>query len=129
VPMLLRSNLNVAALKQADGLAVAPRHDRYGIRCRWVPSRRAGWLPLGLVSWHGPSGERFAIEHRCPPSDVIRQLEATGPSREHPGRAFSEWPTIRPERLRYTTSAVSALYGRLSRTRTARFRWWVFPGH
>jgi hypothetical protein len=42
---LMRSNLNVAALKQADGLAVTPRHDRYGIRCRWVPrGMRAGRL-------------------------------------------------------------------------------------
>jgi hypothetical protein len=49
------------------------------------------------VSWHGRSGERFAIEHRVSASDVIRQLEATGPSREHPGRAFSEWTTIHPE--------------------------------
>ena len=91
----MRSNLNVAALKQADGLAVAPRHRRRG-SMQVGPSRDAGWPPLGLVSWHGPSGERFAIEHRVSASDVIRQLEVTGPSREHPGRAFSEWPTIRP---------------------------------
>jgi hypothetical protein len=69
------------------------------------PSRDAGWPPLGLVSWHGPSGERFAIEHRVSASDVIRQLEATGLSREHPGRAFSEWPTILSERALADASA------------------------
>ena len=100
----MRSNLNVAALKQADGLAVAPRHRRRG-SMQVGPSRDAGWPPLGLVSWHGPSGERFAIEHRVSASDVIRQLEATGLSREHPGRAFSEWPTILSERALADASA------------------------
>ena len=52
VPMhLMRSNLNVAALKQADGLAVAPPHRRRGISCRRVSSQvRAGYVTGGSIA-------------------------------------------------------------------------------
>jgi hypothetical protein len=42
---------DVAALKQADGLAVAPPHRRRGISCRRVSSQvRAGYVTGGSIA-------------------------------------------------------------------------------